>query len=164
MFVSTTSLKVVDVPATKPKAVSVHPSIASSGSAPGYAHVAADGGAVDAAVGDEVVALRLSANRFRDGLLELLVAFREAQRRAQIGRVLLAKAHVELARAGEAHAVAALAEVMGHRRDEAELPARLLDPDVAGRPAAALRQILEREPALQPRPHYGEGQELIDAL
>ena len=53
------------------------------------------------------------------------VALRRAQRRAQIGGVLLAEAHIERAGAGDPHAIAALAEIVGQRRDEAEPPAGL---------------------------------------
>ena len=56
----------------------------------------------------------------------------------QIGRVLLAEAHVELPGAGEADPVAAFTEIVGHRRDEAEPSARFLDPHVARRAARAL--------------------------
>ena len=75
-----------------------------------------DGGAVD----DEVVALGLARDRLLDGALEALVALGGAQRRAQVGGVLLAEAHVERAGAGDADAVAALAEIVGQRRDEAD--------------------------------------------
>ena len=63
-----------------------------------------------------------------------LVALRRAQRPAQVGRVLLAQAHVHGAGAGHPHAVAALAEIVGQRRDEAE-------------PAAGLRDLARSAPA-----------------
>jgi hypothetical protein len=56
----------------------------------GDAHVAADGGAVATAIDDEVVAARLARDRLHDGLLDALVALRQAQGRAEIGSVLLA--------------------------------------------------------------------------
>ena len=40
------------------------------------------------------------------------------QRRPQIGRVVLAKAHKERAGAGHAHAIAAFAEIMGEGRNK----------------------------------------------
>src|SRR5687767_10548047 len=79
----------------------------------GDAHVACDGGAAAAPVDDEVVALGLARDRLLDRLLDGVVGFGEAEGRAQIRRVLLAEAHVELAGAGEPHAIAALAEIMG---------------------------------------------------
>src|SRR3546814_17442137 len=95
-------------------------------SAAGDAHVAGDRRLLAAAVDDEVVALGLAADRLEDRGVEQLVALALAQRRAQVGGVLLAQAHVERAGAGQPHAVAAFTEVMGHRRDEAEAPAGLL--------------------------------------
>ncbi len=62
-----------------------------------------------------------------------------AQGRAQVGHVFLAEAHVKLAGAGQPDAVAAFAEVVGERRDEADLLARLLQPDIARGAAACAR-------------------------
>src|SRR6185369_5896160 len=91
-----------------------------------------------AAVDDEVVALGLARDRGADGVHENRVIAARAQRRAQVGGVFLAEAHVERAGAGHAHAVAALAEIMGERRDEAEPPPGLLDREVARRAAGAI--------------------------
>src|SRR3546814_16794583 len=79
----------------------------------------------------------LAADRLEDRGVEQLVALALAQRRAQVGGVLLAQAHVERAGAGQPHAVAAFTEVMGHRRDEAEAPAGLLHAQIARRPTGA---------------------------
>ena len=84
---------------------------------------------------------------------EQLVAFGGAQRRPEIGGILLAEAHEERAGAGQPHPVAAFAEIVGHRRDEAEPPAGLLHPHIARRPAGAIADILEREALRQPRAH-----------
>jgi hypothetical protein len=65
------------------------------------------------AVHDEVVALWLARDRVFDGGVQEVVALGSAQRLAQIGSVFLAEAHVKRARAGDAHAVAGLAEIMG---------------------------------------------------
>ena len=70
------------------------------------------------------------------------------KRRAQVGGILLAEAHVERAGAGQPHAVAAFAEIMGERRDEAEPAAGLRDPHIARRAAGLVGDVLERE-ALQ---------------
>ena len=107
-------------------------------SAAGDAHVARDGGAVAAAVDDEVVALGLAADRLVDGGDQRVVRFAGAQRRAQVGRVVLAQAHVEHARAGQPHAVAGFAEIVGHRRDETERTDGLVPP--------LLRQTRSDEP------------------
>src|SRR5215207_10050725 len=114
----------------------------SARSAAGHAHVPTDRRPV-ASIDDEVVALGLAGDGVLDGAFEALVALRGAKRRAQVGRILLAQAHEPLAGAGEAHPIAALAEVMGHRRNEAELSAGFLHPDISGRPARAFGQVLE---------------------
>ncbi len=72
-----------------------------------------------AAVDDEVVALGLARYRLFDGRMQKVVAFRSAQRLAQIGRIFLPEAHVKRARAGDAHAIAGLAEIMADRGDAA---------------------------------------------
>ena len=65
--------------------------------------------------------------------MKRLVTLAGAERLPEIGGIFLSEAHVERAGAGEADAVAALAEIMGHGRDEAEAPARLLHPDITSR-------------------------------
>ncbi len=57
-----------------------------------------------------------SSNRIR----QKLIAFGGAQWRAQIRGVILTKAHIEGAGAGQAYTVAAFAEIMGERRNETE--------------------------------------------
>ena len=81
-------------------------------------------GAVVAAVDDEVVALRLAADRFVDAASTAARrSSRLPQRCAKIGGVFLSEAHEQRAGAGQPDAVAAFAEIMGQRRDEAEPPA-----------------------------------------
>src|SRR6185295_4616256 len=65
--------------------------------AAGHAHMAGDRGPGVAAVDDEVVALGLAADRLAHGRLQELVALARPQRRAQIGGVILAEAHIERA-------------------------------------------------------------------
>src|SRR5262249_58369977 len=124
------------------------------GLAAGDAHVAGEGRALVAAVDDEVVALGLAPDRLVDGGIERVVALRGAQRRAQIRRVVLAEAHVERAGAGDAHAVARLAEVMGERRDEAEPSAGFPHGDVARRTARAIVDLVHGEARGEPRAHH----------
>src|SRR5207249_3227000 len=90
--------------------------------AAGDAHMAAHGRRRMATIDDEIVPFGLACNRLGDGLVEEFVALRRAQGRAQVGGVLLAQAHVERAGAGQPYAVAALAKVMGQRRDETQAP------------------------------------------
>src|SRR4051794_15859266 len=75
------------------------------------AHMARNRRAVVPPVDDEIVALGLAGDRVLDGRIEELVAFRAAQGRPEIGRILLAETHVEGAGAGEADAIAALTEI-----------------------------------------------------
>src|SRR5215207_1422318 len=74
-------------------------------SAASHAHVAGQRRALVAAVDDEVVPLGLAGDGFVDGRVQRLVALRGAQRRTEIGGVLLAEAHIERAGAGNADAV-----------------------------------------------------------
>ena len=101
-----------------------------------------------APVDDEFVALRLARDRLVDGLGEERVIAAHAQRRPQVRRVVLAELHVKRACAGEPHAVAAFAKE-GHRGDQAQVPARLLDLDVTRRPTRPIRDVLKR-PAVRP--------------
>src|ERR1700680_515330 len=87
---------------------------------PRHAHVPGERRAAVAAIDDEIVPLGLARNGFADGCVKRLVALGSPQGRAQIGGILLPEAHVKGAGAGEADAVAGLAEIMRKRRDEAE--------------------------------------------
>src|SRR3569833_2888909 len=102
-----------------------------------------------AAIDDEVVPLRLAPNRFVDGLVENGVVLRRPQRPTQIGRVVLAETHEQRSGAGEAHAVAALTEIVGEGRDEAKATPGLLHLDIARRTAGAVPALFHCEPARQ---------------
>src|SRR6202012_3778133 len=91
----------------------------------GHAHMAADARAVVAAIDDEVMALGLEPNGAVDRGAQQFIVARGPQRLAQVGGVFLAEAGVQRAGAGNTHAVAGLAEIMRHWRDEAELAAGL---------------------------------------
>ena len=73
------------------------------------------------AVDDEIMAFRLARDRLQRWPHPApVIALAGAQRRAQIGGIVLAQAHIQRAGAGQPHAVAALAEIMRQRRDEAD--------------------------------------------
>src|SRR5664279_2367405 len=95
------------------------------GSAAGDAHVAADAWPVVPAIDDEVVALRLEPDGPVDRGAEQGIVRRGAQRPAQIRGIFLAEAGVQGPGAGDAYAVARLAEVVGHRCNEPERAAGL---------------------------------------
>ena len=101
-----------------------------------------------APIDDEVMAFRLQEHGLVDGRLQGRVVGSGTQWLAQIDRVFLAEAHEQGAGACETDPVAAFAEVMRHRRDEAETAAGLGDAHVAGRSARSMRDILQR-PAIQ---------------
>jgi len=126
--------------------------------------MAGDGGPVVATVDDEVVAARLAIDRFANGRLERLISFGLAQRRAQIRRILLAEAHVERTGTGHPDAVAALAEIMGQRSDEAEPSTGLAHRDIARRSAGAIVALVERPPPLQPGAYQRQRQILIEPV
>ncbi|QTK78462.1 hypothetical protein AT6N2_C0581 [Agrobacterium tumefaciens] len=107
--------------------------------------MAGDGGAVVGAVDDEIMPLRLAQQGFVDGAGEMGVAVGGAQRRAQIGGVILTEAHIKRAGTGEADAVAAFAEIMRHRRDEAKPAAGFLHRDITGRTTGLVIIVDERE-------------------
>src|SRR5260370_129609 len=80
----------------------------------------------------------------------------------QVGGIVLAQAHIESAGAGQPHAIAAFAEVMGERRDETQPPAGLADLEVARRPAGAIVGLDQVEALGQVGPHHGERQGLVE--
>src|SRR6185437_10703848 len=84
------------------------------------------------------------------------------ERRAQIGGVLLAQAHEERAGAGQPHAVAALAEIVGQRRDHAEPAAGLAHRIVARRAARPIVALVERPAPLQIGPDQRQRQILLE--
>src|SRR5690242_13662486 len=117
----------------------------------GDAHMPRHRRALVPAVDDEVMALGLARDRLGDRRVERLVALAEAQRRAQIGGVLLAQAHEQRPGTGQAHAVAALAEIMGQGRDHAEPLAGLAHRVVPRRAARAVVALVEGPAPLQLR-------------
>jgi len=64
------------------------------------------------------MALRLARNSLIDCRMQEIVGFARAKRRPQIGRVLLAEVHIESARAGDAHAIASVTEIVAERREK----------------------------------------------
>src|SRR5207248_11048646 len=110
-------------------------------------------GPVVAAVDDKIVALRLAVDRGANRGFERLVALGLAQRGAQIRRVFLAEAHVQRPGAGQADAVAALAEIMRQGGDEAEPSASFAYRRIACRAAGAVIGLVERPALLQPGAH-----------
>src|SRR6185369_109200 len=127
-------------------------------SAAGHAHVAADARAVMPAVDDEVVALRLQPDGAVDRSRQQIVVRGGSQRPAQIGGILVAEAGVQRAGAGDPYSVTGLAEIMRHRRDEAELAAGLGNADIAGWAAGIVVEVGQRvvlgEAGAQKRQRY----------
>src|SRR3974390_114921 len=103
------------------------------GSASGDTHVPCHRRALVAAIDDKVMALRLARDRLVEGRMQERVALGGSQWRAEIGRVFLPEAHIERTGAGDAHAVAGFAEIVGQRRDETEPTAGFLHANVATR-------------------------------
>ena len=90
----------------------------------------------------EVVPLRLLRDGGSDRLAQRCVVTRmREQRGAQVGAILLPETHEDFTRAGDPHTVAAFAEVVAERRDEADLLAGLLQPDVARGSPRALGEV-----------------------
>src|SRR5262249_22017642 len=114
------------------------------------------------AVDHEVMALGLAGDRLVDRDLEEAVALGGAHGSAEVSSVVLAETHIERARAGEPHPVAALAEVMGERGDHAEPPAGLAHPIVARGAAGPVIALLERPALVELRPDHRERQILLE--
>src|SRR5512140_3446809 len=89
----------------------------------GDAHMAADARAVVPAIDDEVVALRFQADGAVDRRAEEVVGGGGPERFAQIGGILVAETGMQCPGTGDPDPIAGLAEIMGHRGDEAELAA-----------------------------------------
>src|SRR6516165_11103534 len=123
----------------------------------------ADARPVMAAIDNEVVPLRLGPDGAVDGLAERFVVGRGPQRLAQIGSVLLAEAGMDRAGAGDPHPVTGLAEIMGHRRDEAERAAGLVDADVARGSPGALVEVGQGELLGEASAYQRQRYILIDA-
>src|SRR5712692_3751794 len=137
--------------------------LGAAASAAGNAHVPADARAVVPAIDDEVVALRLQADGAVDRSSEHIVVGGGAERLAQIGGILVAETGVQRAGAGDPHPVAGLAEIMGHRRDEAELAAGLADAHVACGAAGVLVEVGQGVLLGKARAEQGQRDVLVDA-
>ena len=113
---------------------------------------------------DEVVSFRLARNGFDDCLVQEPPGGVLAQGRAQIGEILLPETQEQFARAGDSHAVAALAEIVGEGGDESEPPAGLGHLDISRRPGGFVGEFLKMPALLQTLFHEGEGQVIFDAV
>src|SRR5258708_4184840 len=82
--------------------------------APRDAHVTADGRPTMTAINEEIVPLRFARHGFAYGIDHWRVTLTGAERGPKIGRILLTKAHIKRAGAGQAHAIARLTEIVGH--------------------------------------------------
>eukprot|EP01026_Neomeris_dumetosa_P082791 TRINITY_DN95204_c0_g1_i1.p2 TRINITY_DN95204_c0_g1~~TRINITY_DN95204_c0_g1_i1.p2 ORF type:complete len:229 (-),score=11.83 TRINITY_DN95204_c0_g1_i1:73-759(-) len=107
---------------------------------------------------------RLARDRFMDCRLERRIIITRPERRPQIRRILLAEAHIQRAGAGQPDPVAALAEIMGQRRDETDAAAGLLTTHVPGRTAGLIIDILQGPPLPQFTAHHGERPILVDPV
>src|ERR1700730_839734 len=128
------------------------PSISGSDrSTAGDAHVTPDRWLRVVAIDNEIMPLRLAGDGGVERLVQKLVRGRRAQRRAQIGRILLAKAQVKRSGASHAHAIAAFAKIMGERGDEAQTAPGFRDMHIAGGATGAITGLAQGEALLEPR-------------
>src|SRR5918994_7098452 len=87
-------------PRPVPRAVNTLTAKRRENSAAGDAHVSRQRGPLMASVDNEIVPLGLAGDGLVDRGIQKVVALGGAQRRAQIGSILLAEAHIERAGAG----------------------------------------------------------------
>src|SRR5580704_3871087 len=109
----------------------------------------------------EVVPLGLTHYARADRLHERPVGSGAAKRLTQIDRVLLAEAHVECARAGDAYPIAAFAEIVRERGNEPESSPRFLNVIIARRPAGDISRRTKGQVFLEAGAQLRQGQELI---
>src|ERR1700730_14787938 len=131
-------------------------------SAAGDAHMPADARAVVPAIDDEVVTLRLQADGAVDRRTEQIIVGGGPQRLAQIGGILVAETGGQRAGAGDPNPVAGFAEIMGHRRNEAELAAGLADAHVAGGAAGVFVEVGQGVLLGKARAEQGQRDVLVD--
>src|SRR5882724_7671148 len=117
-----------------------------------------------AAVDDEIVPLRLACDGVVDGAIEQGIVIGAAKRRAQVGCIVLTKAHVERAGACQPYTVAAFAEIVRERRDESQTSAGLGDTNISRRTAGAIITLLQSEVVGQAGANERQGQILIHAI
>src|ERR1700722_4128821 len=117
-------------------------------SAAGRVHMAVNGGRRRQG-NDEVMAFGLARYACADSRYERTIGHGSSERLAQIDRILLAETHIERARAGDAHPIAAFAEIVRKRSDKPEAPPRLLDVVVTRRAAGDVTRGRERQRFLQ---------------
>ena len=67
-----------------------------------------------ATIDDEVVALRLAADRLADSIIQLRVRRSCPQHLAQVGVIILAKAHIDASFDGQTDAIAGRTEIIAH--------------------------------------------------
>src|SRR5689334_19247451 len=113
---------------------------------------------------NKVMAFGFARDGLIDGSVEQRIVLARPERRAEIGRVLLAETHIKSAGAGDPHPIAGFAEIMGHRSDEAEPPAGLPHLHIAGGSARAIRDLVEGEMPLEPRADEREREILLDPV
>src|SRR5262249_43256460 len=103
-----------------------------------YAHVPGHRRAVVATIDDEIVALRLAADRLVNRLFQFGVGRARPQNAPQVGIIVLPEAHIQCPGAGQPDTVTALAEIVCHWRDEAAPAARPPHVEVPRGPAGAI--------------------------
>ena len=89
-------------------------------------HLASWHGAVD----QEIMTFGFPGHSGSNSIPQGAVTCGNPQGRATICGIVLTKEHRKRAGAGDAHAIATLAESMGHRRDETNTPAGLSHPHI----------------------------------
>src|ERR1700691_2459320 len=98
---------------------------------------------------DEIMTPGLPPDSRADRLPEWAVGGGEAKRLSQIDRIILAETHIERARAGDAHPIAAFAEIVRKRGDKSEAPSRFPNVVIARRAAGGVSRRNQGQRFLQ---------------
>src|SRR5665811_1532682 len=94
-------------------------------------------------IDNEIMAFRLAGHGLVDCGMQKRVGRAGPHGLPEIRGVLLPEAHIECAGTCDSDPVAGLAEIVSHRRDEAEPAPCLRDAHISGRPPGPIRSVLE---------------------
>ena len=106
----------------------------------------------------------VASYRLIDGGLKCLIAFGGAERFAQIGCIILTQAHVQRARTGQPHTVAAFAKIMGQGRNKPKLAAGLVNLHITRGSTGPEGNVRQGPVLFKPLADGGQRKVLVDTV